>query len=139
MALVHAAKSFARPSRAVRSTCSYETSCSKLLDKGPRLRDYAKGTVRMISYQCIRQANISAAKFLQLWTSLNHQDMWYERRSCGKHSLYEHFWLKHPVQSEISCLRKSSGAIYNVGDLYADQGELAEAERIVGSQSYISR
>ena len=83
----------------------YETSWLELLSKVPQLRGYEKGSIPttwMISYKRIKQANPSAAKFLQLWAYLDHQDMWYELLSCGKDNFYEYPWLKDLVQSEIS-------------------------------------
>lgn len=56
----------------------------------------------MISYERIEQANLSAAKFLQLWAYIDHQDMWYELLSRGRHNFYEYSWLRDLVESEIS-------------------------------------
>ena len=56
----------------------------------------------MISYERIEQANLSAAKFLQLWVYLDHQDMWYELLSRGRHNFYEYSRLRDLVESEIS-------------------------------------
>ena len=56
----------------------------------------------MISYERIRQVNLSAAKFLQLWAYLDHQNMWYELLSRGRHNFDEYSWLRDLIQSEIS-------------------------------------
>ena len=56
----------------------------------------------MISYKRIEQANLPAAKFLQLWAYLDHQDMWYELLSRGRHKFYEYSWLRDLAESEIS-------------------------------------
>ncbi len=85
----------------------YETSWSRLLAEAPHLRDYANGSIQttwMISYDRIRQDNPSAAKFLQLWAYLDHQDVWYELLSCGRHNFHES-WLKDLVQDEVSFQR----------------------------------
>ncbi len=56
----------------------------------------------MISYERIRQDNPSAAKFLQLWAYLDHQDVWYELLSRGRHNFYVYSRLRDLVESELS-------------------------------------
>ena len=83
----------------------YETSWSELVEKLPQLRDYANGSIQttwMLSYERIEQDNPSAAKFLELWAYLDHQDMWYGLLSCGRHEFYKYDWLRNLVESEIS-------------------------------------
>ena len=56
----------------------------------------------MISYERIKQDTPSAAKFLQLWAYLDHQDVCYELFSRGRHNLYEYSWFRELIKSEIS-------------------------------------
>ena len=56
----------------------------------------------MISYERIKQDTPLAAKFLQLWAYLDHQDVWYELLSRGRHNFYEHSWFRELIKSEIS-------------------------------------
>ncbi len=53
----------------------------------------------MISCDRIRQDNPSAA-----WAYLDHQDVWYELLSCGRHNFHES-WLEDLVQDEVSFQR----------------------------------
>ena len=56
----------------------------------------------MISYERITEDTPSAAKFLQLWAYLDHQDVWYELLSRGRHNFYEYSWFRELIKSEIS-------------------------------------
>ena len=64
----------------------YQTSWSELRVGVPRMRDYASGSVQttwMISYDHIQRLDPAAAKLLQLWAYLDHQDLWFELLECS--------------------------------------------------------
>ena len=64
----------------------YDSSWSELQAEVPRMRDYANGSVQtiwMISYDHIKHLDLAAAKLLQLWAYLDHQDLWFELLTRG--------------------------------------------------------
>ena len=64
----------------------YESSWVRQVAEVPQLRDYENGSIQTtwtISYRRVEYANPTAAKLLQLWTYLDHQDVWYEMFSRG--------------------------------------------------------
>ncbi|KAI4264895.1 MAG: hypothetical protein L6R42_000009 [Xanthoria sp. 1 TBL-2021] len=83
----------------------YEASWTQLAAETPRLGDYENGSIQttwMISYERVRQGNLTAGKLLQLWGYLDHQDVWYELflRGCDG-SQEEYGWLQELAGSEI--------------------------------------
>ena len=57
----------------------HESSWVRLVAEVPQLRDYENGSIQItwiISYRRVEHANPRTAKLLQLWTHLNHQDVW---------------------------------------------------------------
>ncbi|MCJ1429508.1 hypothetical protein MMC29_007423, partial [Sticta canariensis] len=82
----------------------YNTSWSELLDKNPRLSDYANGSVQttwMISYKRICQIDVNAAKLLQLWAHFHYHDLWFELFHASK-DLNHPPWVLSLMQSEIA-------------------------------------
>lgn len=86
----------------------YESPWSKLVAEVPRLRDYENGSIQttwMISYERVKHANPTAAKLLQLWAYLDHQEIWYELFSRGRQGCPECLWLQDLARDEISFMR----------------------------------
>lgn len=86
----------------------YETSWARLVAETPHLRDYENGSIQttwLISYERIGQGNPTAARFLQLWAYLDHQDMWYELISRGSKGCRGYDWLQELAESEIGFKR----------------------------------
>jgi len=82
----------------------YEASWSQLAAETPRLRDYENGSIQTtwtISYDRIRHGNRTAAKLLQIWAYLDHQDVWYELFCRGRDGCQEWDWLQELASSEI--------------------------------------
>ena len=83
----------------------YASSWSRLVAEVPQLRDYENGSIHttwMISYERVTHANPTAAKLLQLWSYLDHQDIWYELFHRGSQGCLECSWFQDLVQDEIS-------------------------------------
>ena len=83
----------------------YNTSRSELQAEVPRMRDYANGSVQttwMISYDHIKQLDPAAAKLLQLWAYLDHQDLWFELLTRGSRGPIDPDWLHNLVRQELS-------------------------------------
>lgn len=86
----------------------YETSWSALQADVPRMRDYANGSVQTtwtISYDRIRQLDFAAAKLLQLWACLDHQDLWFGLLRRGSQGQTVPDWLQNIVRQELSFKR----------------------------------
>lgn len=86
----------------------YNTSWSELQADVPRLRDYPNGSVQTtwsISYEHVKQSDPTAAKLLQLWAYLDHQDVWFDLLKRGSRGSKDPVWFQHIVQSEISFKR----------------------------------
>lgn len=83
----------------------YEASWTQLAAETPRLDDYKNRSIQttwIISYERVRQGNLTAGKLLQLWGYLDHQDVWYELFLCGRDGWQEEFgWLQELAGSEI--------------------------------------
>ncbi|MCJ1276975.1 hypothetical protein MMC21_004784 [Puttea exsequens] len=83
----------------------YETSWSELQADIPRLRDYPNGSIQTtwsISYECIKKSDHKAAKLLQLWAYINHQDLWFELLKRGSRASKGPDWFQDVIQSEIT-------------------------------------
>ena len=83
----------------------YASSWSRLVAEAPQLRDYENGSIHttwMISYERVTHANPTAAKLLQLWSYLDHQDIWYELFHRGSQGCLECSWFQDLAQDEIS-------------------------------------
>ena len=68
------------------------------------MRDYANGSVQttwLVSYDRIRQLDPAAAKLLQLWAYLDHQDLWFELLTRGSSGLKDPDWLQDIVRQEL--------------------------------------
>ena len=86
----------------------YNTSWSELQANVSRLRDYSNESVQTtwnISYKHVEQSNPTAAKLLQLWAYLDHQDVWFELLKRGSRGSKDPVWFQDIVQSEISFKR----------------------------------
>jgi len=86
----------------------YNTSWSELQAGVPRLRDYPNGSVQTtwsISYEHVKQSDPTAAKLLQLWAYLDHQDLWFELLKRGSRGSKDPVWFQDIVRSEIGFKR----------------------------------
>ncbi|KAL9105022.1 MAG: hypothetical protein Q9163_000119 [Psora crenata] len=86
----------------------YNTSWSELQADVPRLREYPNRSVQTtwsISYEHVKQSNPTAAKLLQLWAYLDHQDLWFELLKRGSRGSKDPFWFQDLVRSEIGFQR----------------------------------
>ncbi len=86
----------------------YNTSWSELQADVPRLRNYPNGSVQTtwnISYEHVKQSDPTAAKLPQLWTYLDHQDLWFELLKRGSLGSKDAVWFQDLVESEIGFKR----------------------------------
>ena len=82
----------------------YKTSWSALQAEVPRMRDYANGSVQTtwtISYDRIQQLDPAAAKLLQLWAYLDHQDLWFGLLARGSRGSKDPDWLQAIAGQEL--------------------------------------
>ena len=86
----------------------YNTIWSELQADVPRLREYPNGSVQTtwsISYEHVKQSNPTAAKLLQLWAYLDHQDLWFGLLKRGSRGSKDPIWFQGVVRSEIDFKR----------------------------------
>ena len=92
----------------------YESSWVRLVAEVPQLRDYENGSIQTtwtISYRRVEHANPTAARLLQLWAYLDHQDIWYEMFSRGSRGCQDCRWLQDLGSSEIEFKRTMSALL----------------------------
>ena len=86
----------------------YESSWLRLVAEVPQLRNYENGSIQTtwaISYRRVEHANPTAAKLLQLWACLDHQEIWYGLFSRGSRGCQGCRWLQDLGSSEIDFKR----------------------------------
>lgn len=103
----------------------YEKSWSALQDEVPRMRDYRNGSVQTtwtISYDCIRQSDPAAAKLLQLWAYLDHQDLWYGLLARGSWGAGDPDWFGDIVGQELRFKRVMKKLLaYSLAESHRDR------------------
>ena len=104
----------------------YEASWTQLAAETPRLEDYENGSIQttwMISYEHVRQGNLTAGKLLQLWAYLDNQDIWYELFLRGRDGDQEEYgWLQELAGSEIVFKRVMESLLaYSLIESYGDR------------------
>ena len=104
----------------------YDSSWSELQAEVPRMRDYANGSVQttwMISYDHIKQEDPAAAKLLQLWAYLDHQDLWFGLLTRGSRGPEDPGWLHDLVRQEVRFKRVMKGLLtYSLIESHQDTG-----------------
>lgn len=102
----------------------YEKSWSALQDEVPRMREYRNGSVQTtwtISYDCIRQSDPAAAKLLQLWAYLDHQDLWYGLLARGSWGAGDPDWFGDIVGQELRFKRVIKLLAYSLAESHRDR------------------
>ena len=104
----------------------YKTSWSELQAEVPRMRDYGNGSVQTtwaISYDHVKQLDPAAAKLLQLWAYLDHQDLWFGLLARGSRGSEDPDWLHDLVRQELSFKRAMKRLLaYSLVESHQDTG-----------------
>ena len=77
----------------------------------------------MISYDHIKQLNFAAAKLLQLWAYLDHQNLWFGLLARGSRDPEDPDWLHDLVRHELRFNRIMKGLLdYFLIESHQDTG-----------------
>ena len=87
-----------------------------------RLRDYLNENIQIIwniFYECVKQIDLTTAKFFQFWIYFDNQDLWFELLKRDSRDFKNPIWLQDFVRSEIDFGRTIKKLfVYSLIELY---------------------